>query len=91
MVIASPRALSFTSRFVFSVKSESVFLFPVQELAADSEKPVDASATNGNAAPAPAAGGDGKRKRPSSPSEPSTKKRKSDSEDVNVKEVDLKA
>jgi len=53
----------------------------LKELAADSEKPV-------NGAPS---GGDGKRKRASSPDEPETKKRKSDSDDVNVKEVDLKA
>merc|ERR1712142_1437122 len=63
----------------------------LKELAADSEKPVDAAATNGATTSTPAPAGDGKRKRPSSPSEPSTKKRKSDSEDVNVKEVDLKA
>jgi len=64
----------------------------LKELAADSEKPVDAAA-NGAAteASASASGGEGKRKRPASPSEPSTKKRKSDSEDVSVKEVDLKA
>merc|ERR1719403_122366 len=63
----------------------------LKELAADSEKPVDAAATSGATTSTPAPAGDGKRKRPSSPSEPSTKKRKSDSEDVNVKEVDLKA
>jgi len=65
----------------------------LKELAADSEKPVDAAA-NGDATEASSAstaGGEGKRKRPASPSEPSTKKRKSDSEDVSVKEVDLKA
>lgn len=53
----------------------------LKELAADCEKPV-------NGAPS---GGDGKRKRAESPEEPSTKKRKSDSEEVKVKEVDLKA
>jgi len=53
----------------------------LKELAEDSKKPV-------NGAPS---GGDGKRKRPASPDEPTTKKRKSDSEEVKVKEVDLKA
>jgi len=65
----------------------------LKELAADSEKPVDAAANGAatEASSASTAGGEGKRKRPASPSEPSTKKRKSDSEDVSVKEVDLKA
>merc|ERR1711942_159239 len=61
----------------------------LKDLAADSEKPLDA--VNGVKDKTVAAGGEGKRKRPASPSEPSTKKRKSDSEDVSVKEVDLKA
>merc|ERR1711875_19801 len=61
----------------------------LKDLAADSEKPLDA--VNGVKDKTAAAGGEGKRKRPASPSEPSTKKRKSDSEDVSVKEVDLKA
>jgi len=61
----------------------------LKDLAADSEKPLDA--VNGVKDKTAAAGGEGKRKRPASPSEPSTKKRKSDSEDVSVKEDDLKA
>jgi len=60
----------------------------LKELAEESKKPIDAATTNGGPAPA---GGEGKRKRAESPSEPSLKKRKSDSEDVSVKEVDLKA
>jgi len=63
----------------------------LKELAADSEKPVDAAANGAATEASSASGGEGKRKRPASPSEPSTKKRKSDSEDVSVKEVDLKA
>jgi len=54
----------------------------LKELAEDKEKPVGAVA---------APGSEGKRKRAASPCEPTTKKRKSDSEDVSVKEVDLKA
>merc|ERR1712243_201692 len=59
----------------------------VEDLAEERAKPVDAG-VNGSAAPS---GGEGKRKRAASPSEPTMKKRKSDSEDVSVKEVDLKA
>merc|ERR1719391_983058 len=59
----------------------------LKDLAEERAKPVDAG-VNGSAAPS---GGEGKRKRAASPSEPTMKKRKSDSEDVSVKEVDLKA
>merc|ERR1712168_1006422 len=59
----------------------------LKDLAEERAKPVDA-VVNGGAAPS---GGEGKRKRAASPSEPTMKKRKSDSEDVSVKEVDLKA
>merc|ERR1712243_486711 len=59
----------------------------LKDLAEERAKPVDAG-VNGSAAPS---GGEGKRKRAASPSEPTMKKRKSDSEDVSVKEVDRKA
>jgi len=59
----------------------------LKDLAEERAKPVDAG-VNGGAAPS---GGEGKRKRAASPSEPTMKKRKSDSEDVSVKEVNLKA
>jgi len=55
----------------------------LQELAEESTKPLN-GASNGDDAK------DGKRKRAASPDEPSMKKRKA-SDDVNVKEVDLKA
>jgi len=50
-----------------------------------------AKAANKSGSESASSGGEGKRKRPASPTEQHTKKRKSDSEDVSVKEVDLKA